>query len=548
MAITLRPYQQSLYDQTHAAWQQGKKYVMNVLSTGGGKTPLLAVMNSDGVPSITIVHRAELLSQISTTYAQAGVLHNILAPQAVINLCIRQQIKKVGRSFYDPKAPAVIGGVDTIIRRFEPGDRWCNQVRRWSQDECHHALGLSLDRDQANKWGKCMQLFPNALGFGVTATPIRADGRSLHVDQGGAFDHMVQGISMSELIEMGNLCPYRVVAPQSSIDEAQLKIGSTGDFTDKSVRDAAHKSKIVGNVVEIYQQKTPGKQAIVFAVDVLQSQEMAEEFRAAGVSAKSLDGKTPDAERSDAVEAFERGDLKVLCNVGLFDEGFDVPAVEVTIMARPTQSYGLFAQQIGRCLRPAPGKTHGIVIDMVDNVIRMSGTHGLPDTPRKWHLWKDQQTKVPRNPDAIPMRSCDNCTLAFERVQTVCPYCGHEHVPQDRGAPEAVDGMLAEMSPELLHRLRMAKAEILAEPRIPFGASDAIVGAKHKQHAQRIMAHNSLSEAMSFWGGVRLANGDSDAQMQAKFYFRFGVDVMTAGSLKTADAIKLAEEVRKSLT
>lgn len=548
MAVSLRDYQNELVQGITREWQSGNRSVLAVMPCRSGKTVTFTSFSvNDPNPSCSIVHRQELIGQISSTHARMQVPHNIIAPQSVINFCIHQQIRETGRSYYDPKAPATVAGVDTLIRRFTSDDRWCKTVGRKTVDEAHHVL-------QANKWGKAWELFPNAFGLGVTATPIRGDGKSLHAEQGGVFRALVQGIGMRDLIDAGNICEYRIIAPESSIAEAELKIGTTGDFTDKSVRDAAHKSQIVGDTVQTYMTATVngepvrGKSAIAFTVDVAQAEELAEKFRQAGVSALALDGKTPDAERQAAMDRFKTGEIKVLTNCELFSEGLDLPGVDVCIMARPTMSFGMFVQQFCRPLTPAQGKTFGVIIDQVGNTLRMAEKYGMPDTPRKWQLWREQGARKQKEPDAIPMRSCDNCTLAFERVQTVCPYCGHEHVPQDRGAPEAVDGMLAEMSPELLHRLRMAKAEILAEPRIPFGASDAIVGAKHKQHAQRIMAHNSLSEAMSFWGGVRLANGDSDAQMQAKFFHRFGVDVMTAGGLKTADAIKLAEEVRKSLT
>lgn len=884
----LRPYQQQLTDDIRASWDAGNRNVCAVLPTGGGKTVTFSAMNDDNVTSCTIVHRQELVGQISKTYAQTGIRHNIIAPQPVINFCIAQMIKEVGRSFYDPKAPAHVAGVDTLIRRYSPGDRWSNSVRRWTGDECfiagtmidgrkiesvrvgdlvtafddqtgttsqrrvvrtfknqspenllkvvspHHVLyvtkghplwtqrgwvfagdltnddslltdamhmvrnydhgnrgiaavslaknrtdflqsvvrsflqgceqktasknnqtvnelphlwdncseptipifddgsrvlfqdvqqsvscgsiirdsygneqaaicdqfgtnekeqsdaqpgdpqkgfrdvaenwphaentwreritahlsGESIECDvradgvrdatccqntndshqrcvplqdrlrtpvfedrnrsgrvqshsdrtsaigrkegpflawsrvesisvlkrndpaipgdgyvynievdglhtyiangvvvhnchhfrQENKWSKAVDLFPNAQGLGVTATPIRADNKSLHADQGGVFHDLVQGVGMRDLIGQGYLCDYRVIAPEPSINEALLKIGSTGEFTDKSKKEAT-RAEIIGDVVQTYLQHVSGKQAIVFARDVEQAKEIADQFRTAGVRAAALDGTTNDSERQKTVDQFAVGSLQVLVNVDLFGEGFDVPACEVVIMARPTMSFGLFVQQFGRCLRPASGKQFGIIIDHVGNVLRMAANHGMPDTPRRWQLWKDEGVRgLQRNPDAIPMRTC-LCGLAYPALDTVCPYCGLTWVPESRDVPKHVDGILSEMSPELLAQLRAAKAQVWTDtPAIPYGATDAIRAGIHGRHVRTQMAHLALAEAMEFWGGVRRVEGDTDTQMQARFLHRFGIDVMTAQTLPASKALELRDAIRETLS
>lgn len=542
MPVTLRPYQDELINKINDKWQNGHKCVLAQMPCRSGKTVTFTSINSDNTPSCSIVHRQELVGQISTTYARVGVPHNIIAPQAVINYCIAEQIKTVGRQFYHPNAPATVAGVDTLIRRFSPGDRWCNTVTRWVLDEAHHGL-------QSNKWGKAVALFPQATGLGVTATPIRADRKSLHADQGGLFHALVQGIGQRELVELGNVCDYRVIAPEPSINEAELKIGSTGDFTDSSARKAAHKSQIVGDVVRTYQQHTLDKAAIAYTVDVAQAKELAERFEAAGIRAASLDATTPDAIRQKTVDKFTRGEIQVLTNCDLFSEGLDLPGVDVVIMARPTMSFGMFVQQFSRCLTPAPGKEFGIIIDHVGNVLRMAARYGMPDTPRRWQLWREEGERQQREPDAIPHRVCESCALTYEAITMTCPFCGHTRVPQDRGVPEQVDGILTEMSPELLQQLRMAKAQVWTdEPTIPYGASDAIIGARHKHHMAKQLAHRMLAETMEMWGGVQLADGYSDTQMQARFLHRFGVDVMSAQGLPAADAIKLTEQIRGALT
>ena len=543
--MQLRPYQQEFVDGIGRLWASGHRNVLGVMPCRSGKTVAFSSLSKDDPnPSCTVVHRQELIGQISETHAILGIPHNIIAPQKVINFCIEKQIKKTGRTYYDPNAPATVAGVDTLIRRFTPEHRWCKTVRRSTTDEAHHAL-------TANKWGTALGLFENALGLGVTATPIRADYKSLDASQGGVWHALHQGVSMRDLIDgqyAGSVCDYRVIAPKPSIDEAELTVGTTGEFTTKSQKKAAEKSQIVGDAVETYLKHVPGKQAIAFTVDVEQAVELADQFRARGVRAMALDGTTPDTERQKVMDDFQAGVIQVLTNCELFSEGLDLPGVDVCIMCRPTMSFGMFVQQFCRPLTPSAGKQFGIIIDHVGNVLRMAEKHGMPDTPRRWSLWLEKGMKSKPNPDAIPHRACEKCTLTFEATTMTCPFCNHIHLPADRGVPQQVDGILAEMSPELLHKLRMARAEIFKEPAIPFGASDHIIGAKHKHHARRIMAHNALSEAMAFWGGVQLAAGHSDGQMQARFLHRFGVDVMTAATLDTNGAIALREEITKVLT
>jgi len=540
MTIKLRPYQTALIDSIRAEWHAGNHNVLAVMPTRSGKTVTFAALNADGVPSCTIVHRQELVGQISRTYAATGIYHNIVAPQPVINFCIAQHVRTTGRSYFDPRAAISVAGVDTLIRRFKPGDKWCRTIKRWTVDEAAHVL-------RENKWGKACALFPDAHGLGLTATPIRADKKSLHADQHGVFNALVQGPGMRDLIDIDMVCDYRVIASQTGIDEALLRIGSTGDFTQASTK-AARKSELIGDVVETYLQHIPGEQAIVFAVDVQDAKDIAARFVAAGVKAASLDATSNDSHRQQQFDHFSTGRLQVLTNVDLFSEGVDVPSCNAVIMARPTMSFGLFCQQFARCLTPAPGKPYGVIIDHVGNVMRMAATHGLPDTPRNWQLWQEPGRGATRNPDAIPVRVCPECALAYEAIRMDCPFCGAAHIPAGRGAPEQVDGILAEMSAELLTTLRAGASRHTAdEPAIPYGASEIVVAGIRARHRRNQAAQASLAGAMRAWGGVRLAAGDTDTAMQARFYHRYGVSVLEAAGLAEKTALELRDSIMETL-
>lgn len=398
---------------------------------------------------------------------------------------------------------------------------------------CHHVLS-------DNKWGKAVTMFPNAYGVGFTATPVRADKRSLARVQKGVFDAMVTGPTMRELITMGNLCDYRIFAPPASIDRGAITISANGEFSEQSMRKVVHESKIVGDIVASYLRFARGKRGITFVVDVEQATEVAAAYRADGVRAECVSAKTPDAVRESLMRKFEQGALDQLVNVDLFGEGLDVPAVEVVSMGRPTESYGLFVQQFGRALRTLAGKSAGIIIDHVGNVVR----HGLPDAPRNWTLIADQRGKrSARDPDAIPVTTCPECFKAYESLGAACPYCGFKPEPAGRSRPEQVDGDLIELDPSVLAQMRGEVARVDGQPIIPFGASDIVAAAVRKRWAERQDAQDSLRLRIAEWAGVLHGRGAPDAEIYRRFYHRFGVDIMTAQTLNARDALELKERI-----
>lgn len=394
---------------------------------------------------------------------------------------------------------------------------------------CHHVL-----RD--NKWGRACALFPNAYGLAVTATPIRADGLGLGRHADGIIDSMVLGPTMRESIDAGYLTGYRIFAPKSDLDLSAVKVGESGDYVAAQLRAAVHKSHITGDVVEHYLRLAPGKLGVTFAVDIEEATKIAAAFRARGVPAEVVSSKTPDSQRVAILRRFRRRELLQLVNVDLFGEGFDLPAIEVVSMARPTQSYALYVQQFGRALRPLEGKTDAIVIDHVKNVY----AHGLPDARREWSL--DRREKRARGAnDAMPTTVCSRtepevCAQTYERFHPCCPFCGFAPEPVGRSAPEQVDGDLQELDAAMLAAMRGEADRVMGAPRIPAGVPAQAV--RHN-HMERLRAQVALRDVMQMWGGWREALGESLSQAQRRFYLTFGVDVMTAQALGAREAGEL---------
>lgn len=542
MGSSTRPYQTKLKTDIYAAWDAGARNVIGILPTGGGKTWTFSeVVAENKGPSVAIAHRQEIVAQISLSFAKHNVRHQIIAPDNVIKLVNRLQMEELGRSLYHPNAPVAVAGVDTLIRR-KNLNGWCNSVTLWVQDEAHHVL-------KANKWGKAAEMFPNARGLGVTATPVRADGKGLGRHHDGLFDYMVHGPGMRDLISMKYLADYRVFAPPSDIDFDSLKTGSDGDWTKPSVKAAVRKSKVVGDVVKHYQKIARGKLGITFATDVQTATDIAAKFNANRVPAAVVTAETPAPERVQILRRFRRRELLQLVNVDLFGEGFDVPAVEVVSMARPTQSFGLFCQQFGRALRPDGDKV-AIIIDHVGNIIR----HGLPDAKRTWTLdRRERNVKKEADPDVIPVKACPFCMAVYERIYKACPYCSHTPKPMARSGPEYVDGDLTELDAATLAAMRGDVVNV----DMPSDEYLSVSGAGRLHHMAAIGAANrfkekqaaqvALRESIAWWAGVQKSLGRPDSESYRRFYFRFGIDVLGAQALGRADAEKLKLVIDKAV-
>lgn len=533
MIPTLRPYQQDGIDAIREAWRTTTN-VAYVLPTGGGKTTMFSrILHDHRGAAVAIAHRQELVSQISLALATFGVRHRIIGPRNVIKLILDQHRQELGSTFYDPNAAIAVAGVDTLIRRGKSLAQWMQQVTLWVQDECHHCL-------PSNKWGKAITMFPNARGLGVTATPERADGKGL----GGIFGDLITGPTMRELIDYGYLADYRIFAPPSDLDLESVRVGGDGDYMRSDLRGAVRKSHIVGDVVGHYCHIAHGLLGITFASDVETAGEIADQYNAANVPAAMVSAKTPDVERHRLLRDFRARRILQLVNVDLFGEGFDVPAIECVSFARPTQSFAVYAQQFGRALRPLPGKSHGLIIDHVGNVQR----HRLPDAARCWSLAsKERSARRERDPDAVPVTTCTACFRAFEAITAACPFCGHKPDPRGRSRPEQVEGDLHELDPAALAALRGEVDRIDGPVQVPMGMNGAAGRGlaarwKERQEAQRV-----LREHIALWAGYRHAEGMSDSEMMRRFYWRFGVDVMTAQTLGRPEADQLTVRIFDSL-
>jgi len=380
-----------MIDQTREKLKTNRA-VLLVSATGSGKTRVASKMIhgavKKGFSALFTVHRQELMDQSIEAFQKEGIEHGCIA---------------AGYDF-NPAQPVQIASIDTLRRRLEKFPYTPNLI---VVDECAHSCSPT--------WKAVLDYFPKSRVVGLTATPERLDGKGL----GNIYTAMVEGPSVRWLIDNKYLSPYEVFEP--GIPDVSNLDTRAGDYAKEQNESLMDTPSITGDAIREYQKHSAGKRAVAFCVSIKHSEHVAQQFRDAGISAIHVDGNTPRAQRKAAVNAFRAGDITILTSVDIFGEGFDLPAMETAILLRPTQSLALYIQQVGRVLRPYPGKERALILDHAGNVRR----HFLPDEPRVWSLEgrKKKKKKEVENEVKIKIRNCTQC-LFVHRPAPICPYCG----------------------------------------------------------------------------------------------------------------------------
>lgn len=557
MVKQLRYYQTLLLDEVERQWSLGYKNVGMIAPTGAGKTvPLAEAIRRHRGAACAIAHRDNLVIQLSLALAEAGVKHRLIASEKTQKAAARAHVEEIGQVFLDPLSRVGVASAQTLAKR-ENVNNWCASVTLWVIDEIHHLTSDGI-------WGKCVKKFthPQCKGLGPTATLGRADGKGLGSHHDGFLDCAVflvedgserltvktiypnQSITCAPakvLISQGYLTPYKVACVESHLTEFLGEVAASGDWSQAQLKSAAQKSSIIGDVVHSYKTFANGKVGITFATDVETAGQIAAAYREAGVRAEVLTGETEAGVRREIFKRLKARTLQQVVAVDVISEGTDIPAIEVVTFARPTASLGLFLQMLGRALRLMEGKAFALLIDHVGNFLRHRGG---PDTPRTWSLDR-RDKRAPKDNDAIPIRVCLNveCGQPYEKHLDECPFCGQPAPePEKRGPPDMVEGVLTLMDDETLARLRGEEPETeeaYVARLLATGLPGRFIGANVKKHREHLSALSDVEELMAAWGGIWHARGESDTEIQRRFWYTFGMSVLEPRVLSKADAEKL---------
>ena len=418
MTFTLRPYQEHAEQQARIALAGGRRRLVLYLPTGGGKTltatSIITKAVTKGRRVVFIANRKQLVSQTSAVLHRYGIDHGILQAENTCRLHER----------------VLVASIDTVHVRGLPDD-----VGLLIIDECHAVAG-------SQKYRALLARYNLVPVVGLTATPF-AVGMAKHYDDigGPLFEHLVVGATIGELIEQGHLVDVDIYAP-SEPDLKGLKcskgIDGILDYKQSDLEEAADKPELVGDILSHWRKLANGKQTVVFATSIAHSKHICETFNAAGVVAEHIDYFDDDETRAGILDRFSRGKTTVLCNVGLLAEGWDCPACEVMILARPTRSLIRYLQMVGRVLRPAPGKERALLLDHSGSTVRLG--HPCDDLPLELDDGKPKAAgKQQERKEALP-KPCPKCHFVKPPKIHACPNCGF--APERQSNVETVDGEL----------------------------------------------------------------------------------------------------------
>lgn len=362
--------------------------VVAVAPTGSGKTVIacriLDAAVAKGSKCLIVAHTREIIQQTAARFVQAGLHTGIV----------------MAGTEPDPDAMVQVASIQTLSRRALP------EARVVILDECHHAVSnsyVTLMRHYAER---------RAAIIGLTATPERLDGRGLG---SVGFKSLVQVATAPEMIAQGYLVRPRILVPPPVAFKEEV---ARGDYTPSSLTDFAN--RLEGNPVEHYLTHARGRKGVVFACNIEHSQDLVRRFLERGVRAYHIDGDTPRSYRDQALAALRCGDLDLLSNCMILGEGWDLPDLEVAILARPTKSRALHRQQIGRVMRPSAHK-QALVIDHAGNTPRLGPPWWEPD----WSLKGREKRQAQANdPDVLGVRFCPECFEPYTPPLAECEGCG----------------------------------------------------------------------------------------------------------------------------
>jgi DNA repair protein RadD len=408
----LRDYQEKDNDVLRSLFAQGRKRICYVGPTGSGKTVLfchaVGKVAEKGRRCIILVHKVELVDQTAKALAAVGVRFGIIAA-----------------GYPEDLEPLVqIASVMTLVNRL---DR-LRDVRFVVVDECHHVAAAT--------WRTILAALADAAVLGVTATPERLDGQGL----GGVFEVLVIGPAVKKLIAGSWLSGFAVFAPERTVNLKGIR-SVAGDYAIGDLARRMNTATVLTDVLTEYTKHLSGKTAIAFLTTIAASRDCARYLRQNGVRAEHVDGDTPRRERQDILSRLETGETSIVTNCNLIGEGLDIPSTGGVILLRPTKSLAVYLQQIGRALRPAPGKDRAVILDHSGNVFR----HGFPDLEHAWSL-----EGRPKKKTGTLVRRCPECGALIPISARECPECGADLTPP-KVTLKLVSDPLVELDPTTAH-------------------------------------------------------------------------------------------------
>jgi superfamily II DNA or RNA helicase len=343
-ALGLRYYQQEAREAV-ARVHEAHRGALVVLPTGTGKSRLLGAITWDG----HIRHQRALV--LCPTITLVRQMYSDLRKLG-LNVEMEQASNRARR----PLPPVVVACVASMrgdrLASFDPYD-----FDRIGVDEAHRCISPLYEAIFAH--------FHAAKLIGLTATPSRSDGVSL----GNVFEETAYTMTMLRAISEGWLVPLRFKTAVTDFDPKALRT-LAGEVDPSSVAAEITRSGLLHEAANTLAELSAGERTVAFLPTVASSKAFVAELIARGIEAAHVDASTPEQARNEMFAAFAAGTTRVIANVGILCEGWDMPACSVVALLNPTKSWQRLTQMIGRITRLAPGKEFALVLDFCPGRLR----------------------------------------------------------------------------------------------------------------------------------------------------------------------------------
>jgi DNA repair protein RadD len=390
MMAWLRDYQATAFEKVRDAARRGVRRMMLQMPTGAGKTRLAAeIVNGARSKQKRVLFTVPAISLIDQT---VEMFHD-------------EGIKDVGviqakHHMTDWAQPIQIASVQTLRLRTIPT---ADVVIR---DEAHILFKFDLG------WMK-LPTWENVPFIGMSATPwARGLGKYYH--------ELIVGTTTAQLIIDGWLVPYRVFAPtHPDLSGVKLSLMGKGDYVVDELAKVMCEKTLMADAVETWGKHAEQRPTICFAVDCAHARALRDSFVAGGVHAEYMDAGTSINERTAIRKRFERGDVKVVCNVDVMGLGVDWPDISCISYCRPTRSEIRFVQNIGRGLRTHDNKRDLLILDHSDTTLRL----GFVEDIHYERLIGGKERVTIAREKALP-KLCPKCHALRVAFATSCPNCG----------------------------------------------------------------------------------------------------------------------------
>lgn len=331
---------------------EGFRRGMVVMATGVGKTYLAAFDSRKFRRILFVAHREEILRQAFSTYEKV--------------------VPYKTKGFFNAEeknttADIIFASVQTL------GQEKYLQPAYFKPDHFDYVVIDEFHHVAAQSYRRIVDYFKPSFLLGLTATPFRMDNQDIYQF---CEDNVVYEINLQEAINKDYLVPFHYYGIyDATVDYSQIDV-SNGRYVSDQLERALSVASRADLILKRYGEYK-SERALAFCSGIKHANFMTEMFRRHNVRAVAVhSGQGPYVmAREKAIEALRKGEVEVIFSVDQFNEGVDIPEIDLVMFLRPTESYTVFLQQLGRGLRKAENKTHLTVLDFIGNYKR---AHWIP--------------------------------------------------------------------------------------------------------------------------------------------------------------------------